>query len=238
MKKTVFERYEEKYILTNSQKESLMEALSGHIIPDVYRGCTISNIYYDTDSFELIRTSLERPVYKEKLRLRSYGTPSGADIVFLELKKKYKGIVYKRRLTIPYNRVPQLFKADISVDNAQIYSEIKHFVSLYTVSEKAFISYDRVAYRGVEDQNLRITFDSKILFRKTALQLDKGVWGSELLDPNQVIMEIKIFGVFPLFLGSILSELGIFPTTFSKYGSCYKKFIADSITREMRCASC
>ena len=236
MKKAVFERYEKKYLITNTQREALISALADYIVPDEYGAYTISNIYYDTDSYELIRASIEKPVYKEKLRLRSYGTPKEDDMVFLELKKKYKGIVYKRRLTLPYHQAVRLLQKTDVTDGSQILSEIEYFLSQYPVSEKAFICYDRVAYTGVENHDLRITFDTNIRFRQIALQLDEGTWGDTLLSQDQVIMEIKIPGVFPIWLSSLLSTLEVFPISFSKYGSCYKEFIANELLREKGCA--
>ena len=234
MEKSVFARYEKKYLLTNAQKESLINRLANYIMCDEYGAYTISNIYYDTDSYELIRTSIENPVYKEKLRLRSYGASAANDMVFIELKKKYNGVVYKRRLTLPYQQAIQLLHKNTIANNSQILSEIKHFLSIYSVSEKVFICYDRIAYTGIHDQDLRITFDSNIRFRQIALRLDKGTWGDTLLPQDQVIMEIKIPGVFPTWLSALLSEFKMFPISFSKYGSCYKKFIAGTFLREVR----
>ena len=94
-----FERYEKKYCLTLSQQRFLLERMTPYMKKDAYGEYTICNIYYDTDDFHLIRASLEKPVYKEKLRVRSYGVPEEGDRVFVELKKKFDGVVYKRRVT-------------------------------------------------------------------------------------------------------------------------------------------
>ena len=98
---TVFKRYELKYLLTERQKKCVMEAMEPCMTPDAYGRTTIRNIYFDTADYRLARRSIEKPVYKEKLRIRSYEKASGASPVFVELKKKYKGVVYKRRISMP-----------------------------------------------------------------------------------------------------------------------------------------
>ena len=96
-----FERRELKYRITDAQRAALEAAFDARMVPDEYGESTICNIYYDTADYRLIRAPLEKPAYKEKLRLRSYGVTGPGGEVFLELKKKYKGIVYKRRITLP-----------------------------------------------------------------------------------------------------------------------------------------
>ena len=68
-----FERYEKKYFLSPEQQRQLLQAIGSHVKMDFYGRYTISNLYYDTPDWRLIRTSLEKPIYKEKLRVRSYG---------------------------------------------------------------------------------------------------------------------------------------------------------------------
>ena len=97
----VFERYEYKFFLTPSQKKELLEETKDRLVLDQYGRTTIRNIYYDTDSFRLIRDSLDHPVYKEKLRVRSYQRTDESDTVFVEIKKKFESVVYKRRVAIP-----------------------------------------------------------------------------------------------------------------------------------------
>ena len=227
---TTFQRYEKKYMLTRKQCTALMKCLTGWLQPDQYGSYTISNIYYDTDNFDLIRMSIEKPVYKEKLRMRCYGSPEAGNPVFLELKKKYDGVVYKRRAELSYDDAKQ-FMAGIPCGegDTQIMKEIGYFLSVYPVKPKVFLCYDRVALAGTQDEGLRITFDTGIRFRQTSLSLNKGNWGTDLLDRDKILMEVKVPGAFPLWISRAFSELGIFPASFSKYGSCYTTHLADGL---------
>lgn len=228
MSQTIFRRYEKKYMLTFSQYDALRRCLEGKMSSDQYGKYTIRNLYYDTDNYDLIRMSIEGPVYKEKLRMRSYGAPGEGNPVFLELKKKYDGVVYKRRETLACADAKRLLKTGHSeVKDSQIIDEIRYFTNLYPVEEKVFLCYDRTALSGIQDPELRITFDSNIRFRQTELSLDGGTWGTEILEPGKLLMEVKVPQVFPVWLSGMLSELQIFPTSFSKYGTCYSRYIYD-----------
>jgi SPX domain protein involved in polyphosphate accumulation len=222
----VFKRIEKKYMLNEIQQQSLTQEIKTHMLKDAYGMHTISNIYYDTDSFELIRASIEKPVFKEKLRLRSYGIPKDDSTVFLELKKKFKGVVYKRRESLPFREAQDYLLNGIHpAKDGQILKEIDWFLQRYDLAPKAFIAYDRTAWFGIENPELRITFDQNIRFRDTVLDLSKGAWGTPLLQPHQTLMEIKIPGTMPVWLAHTLNELKIFPTSYSKYGTCYKEFL-------------
>lgn len=238
MAQTVFERYEKKYLITRQQYEQLCFALQDKMTADRYGRYTISNLYYDTEDYQLIRHSIEGPVYKEKLRLRCYGTAEADTPVFLELKKKYAGIVYKRRAILPYAEALRFLDCGLYAgEPSQILNEIQYFLGLYPVRAKTFIAYERQALSGLDDDELRITFDSNIRFRTSALGLDKGNWGQELLSPQHMLMEIKIPDAFPLWLSKLLSELGIYSSSFSKYGSIYSGYLAKSNIREGEAAN-
>lgn len=218
-----FKRYEMKYLLDEKKYIRLRQLLQDKIKVDEYGQTTICNIYFDTPDYQLIRTSLEKPVYKEKLRLRSYGTPQENDMVFVELKKKYRGVVYKRREKMDLITAEHYLYDGIPTDkSSQIMNEIDWCIKSYKKLEPAmFISYDRIAMYGVEDPNLRITFDSNILWREEELHLDCGIWGNPILQEDQRLMEIKIPGSMPLWLAHILAQLEIYPVSFSKYGRGY-----------------
>ena len=222
----VFKRYEKKYLLNQNQYRELKRKITSMMEVDEYGLHKICNIYFDTDAYDLIRTSLEKPTYKEKLRIRSYGIPKLNDMVFLELKKKYKGIVYKRRVRLTLEEAQNfLLEGKSPKDGNQVIGEINWFLKSYSPIPKAYISYDRCALFGREDPNLRITFDQNITYRDTCLDLSKGSWGTKILKPGTTLMEIKIPECMPLWLSQILAELEIFPTSFSKYGTCYKEHI-------------
>ncbi|MGB7606707.1 MAG: polyphosphate polymerase domain-containing protein [Lutisporaceae bacterium] len=219
-----FKRYEKKYLLSEKKYKMLRQKLQDILIIDNFRKTTICNIYFDTPDHLLIRTSLEKPIYKEKLRLRSYGTPLDGDMVFVELKKKYKGIVYKRRVKMELSMAESyLYDLEPVSQPSQITREIDWFLNFYKdIAPAMHISYNRIAAYGVEDPELRVTFDSNILWREDKLWLGAGVSGNQLLEEGQRLMEIKIPGNMPLWLSHILDELEIYPTSFSKYGNAYQ----------------
>ena len=220
----VFKRYEIKYLMTRSQRDAVLEAMEPYMSMDAYGHSSIRNIYYDTPDFRLIRESLEKPVYKEKLRLRSYNVPGPEDPVFVELKKKYKGVVYKRRVAMPAAQAEAWLAGTAPApDQGQISREIDWFLRTNPVSPRVLIACDRRAYVAKEDPELRITFDSSIRWRETDLSLTSGDQGKELLSEGQVLMEIKLPEAAPLWLAHMLSRLEIFPRGFSKYGQCYQK---------------
>lgn len=219
-----FKRYEIKYLLDEEQYRTLQGAISEYMVPDQYGRSTISNIYFDTPDFRMIRASLEKPVYKEKLRIRSYKTPSSGDTVFIELKKKYKGIVYKRRIDLPLDEAEAYLYEGRPLDiPSQISREIDYVMNFYPrIRPATALFYDRVAFYGAEDPNLRITFDSKLSARQTDLRLGKGPGGDPLIDGTQRLMELKTINSIPLWLTHLLDELKIYPTSFSKYGRAYQ----------------
>ena len=220
-----FKRYEKKYLLTQEQYRAMRFGMAQYMKPDEHPRYSICNLYYDTENYDLIRASLEKPVYKEKLRMRSYGVPGSMDKVFVEIKKKYDDVVYKRRVTMELqNAVPYLRGARRG-DGSQIGREIDWFLRNYRPEPKVFIAYDREAYAASDGGELRITFDTALRARSNDLDLRAGDHGVPLLADDRVLMEIKIPGTAPLWLARLLSENGVFPTSFSKYGAYYKQFI-------------
>ena len=218
-----FKRYEKKYLLSARQFERLWEQMKDHLVPDYFFRSTVCSIYYDSDDFSLIRHSMEQPVYKEKLRLRSYNVPGPDDTVFVELKKKFRGVVYKRRVQMSASEA-EAYLAGRSrpEEDGQILREIDFFLETHPVSPKAFIACDREAWDDRENPELRITFDRNLRWRDSDLSLCAGSGGNPLLDEGMVLMEIKIPEAAPLWLAHLLSELEVFPTSFSKYGTCYR----------------
>jgi len=226
--KLTFKRYEKKYLLSAEQYEALWQRLESYIEPDEFFSSTVCSIYYDDDSYSLIRHSIDKPVYKEKLRLRSYNVPTADGEVFVELKKKFKGIVYKRRVRMTASEAESYLAGHIPAPkDTQMFREIDWFMKMNKPTPKVLIACDREAYRSKEDHDLRITFDRDIRWRNTELSLTDGSHGELLTEPGQVLMEIKIPGAAPLWLAAMLSELEIFPKSFSKYGTCYKNHILE-----------
>jgi hypothetical protein len=223
----IFERVEKKYLLTDRQYRSLIHKLGPYMHVDEYGLHTICNIYYDTPDSELIRRSIDKPAYKEKLRLRSYGVPKAGDTVFLEIKKKWKKTVYKRRIPLELTQAQAYMKngaaPDVREEDRQIFNEIAYFKSFYQPVPKLFLAYDRIACVAWDDPELRMTFDAHIRSRTTCLRLDGGDGGVLLLPGDVHLLEIKVLSALPLWLTQILSELEIYPTSFSKYGNIYKE---------------
>ncbi len=224
---TVFKRYEYKYILTKTQREKLSRAIAPYIKNDRYGKTTIRNIYFDTDNYRLIRTSVEHPIYKEKLRVRSYNKVTADDYVFVELKKKYDSVVYKRRICIKEKDAKSyLCRGKEPPIHSQITDEIDYFCHYYKdLAPKMFLSYEREAFYSKENEELRITFDENILWRDNDLSLGSEVYGFPVLNEDKSLMEIKTEGGIPLWLVRCLSEEGIFKTSFSKYGRAYSQFM-------------
>ena len=220
-----FERYEKKYMMTPAQYRAVRQGMKSCMIPDIHPRYTICNVYYDTDHYELIRTSLEKPVYKEKLRLRSYGVSGGRDPVFVEIKKKFDGVVYKRRITMEIRDAVSYLNGTRTGDGSQISREVDWFLRYYRPEPKVFLAYDREAWAAADGGELRITFDTAIRVRSNDVDLRSGDHGVPLLEEDLILMEIKIPGTVPLWLSRLLSENCIFPTSFSKYGMYYKQFV-------------
>ena len=213
-------------MLNKLQYEALRKVLDEHMEPDAFPTSTISNLYYDTPDFLLIRRSLQKPDYKEKLRLRSYKVPSENSGTFLEIKKKVCGIVYKRRESLPYRQALGYLSGRGKGGSSQIFHELDWMLRSYgNLAPAMFLSYDRISLKGKEDPSLRLTMDTNILWRTECLDLSQGNWGTPLLQPGQRLMEIKISGSMPLWLSHALSELRIFPVSYSKYGRAYQDML-------------
>lgn len=222
----VFKRYEKKYLLNRRQYTAIRRAMEGRMQEDSYGLHTICNLYFDTEDFSIIRHSLDKPTYKEKLRLRSYGVPGARDQVFLELKKKFEGVVYKRRIQMTLAEAYRYLLAGIyPAQDSQILREIDWFIRQNHPTPRAFIAYDRVALFGTDDPGTRITFDTGLRWRDTALDLSAGDRGFQLQADGTALMEIKIPGVMPLWLSHLLAEQQIYPASFSKYGECYREHL-------------
>lgn len=234
----IFKRYELKYILTAAQKQAVLEAMVPHMQLERYGRDTIRNIYFDTENYRLIRRSMEKPVYKEKLRLRSYRQVAAEGDVYVELKKKYDGVVYKRRLVMPQKQAIDCIAAGAALPaDSQISREIDYFVRYYQgLRPKVFLSYEREAYYALDGSDFRVTFDENILYRQEKLSLSEGIYGSSLLAEGLTLMEIKTPGVIPLWMTKCLTEAGIYKISFSKYGAAYTDMMHKSAKGEEKYA--
>lgn len=227
--KQAFQRKEKKYLLTTKAYQQLRERIYPNMLEDDYGLHTIASIYYDTENFELIRQSLEKPTYREKFRLRSYGTPNLEGNVFLEIKKKCQGIVYKRRVSLPYCAVAAYLNESgyplVTTVDQQITQEIAWLVRRKKLVPKVMIAYDRRALYDPNDSDFRVTFDFDIRWRQTELDLTKGTKGELVAPEIDVLMEVKALGAYPLWFSDLLAELEIYPGSFTKYGQTYQRYL-------------
>lgn len=220
-----FERCEYKYLMTSEQYSLFRSLIDKYVEDDEYCESSIRNIYYDTEDYRLVRTSLEKPVYKEKLRLRSYGSPSPEDTVFIEIKKKFGGVVYKRRiplaLTDAENYLINGAVPELPEEHRQIFKEIDYFIHFYNPFPRVFLAYERTALVGREDKELRLTFDRNIRSRRENLSLSEDDSGELLLPAGTYLLETKAEGALPFWLIRALEQAELKKMSFSKYGTVY-----------------
>lgn len=164
--RNIFTRVEKKYVLTEAQRDAIMPELNERMRPDLYPGGTVYSIYYDTPEMRIVRESIEKPIYKEKLRVRCYSIPTDETEAFVELKKKYKGIVYKRRIAMAYADALAFLAGKIPApegENAQIGREIAYVLKFYEGIAPSYALFcERTALVDRKDENLRLTIDSRV----------------------------------------------------------------------------
>ncbi len=223
----IFKRYEVKYMLTRKQYMELRTLMDAYMKGDEFGRSTICNIYFDTPDYLLIRRSLEKPDYKEKVRLRTYGVANSETTAFAEIKKKYDGIVYKRRVSMKEKDAMNFLTKGIDPLDNQISHELSYCFRRYKdLAPRVFLSYNREAFYGREDHDFRITFDENILWRDYDVDLKKGVYGTAILPPGMVLAEIKTAGGFPLWLVDFFTKNQIRKVSFSKYGTAYNQMLS------------
>lgn len=224
-----FQRYEIKYLVTDEIKSKLIEMLTELVTEDPHGKSTISSLYLDTPDHLLIRNSIDGKAYKEKLRLRSYGIASENDKVFLEIKKKYKSVVYKRRESMKLNEAMEYIQTGRAFVSGQIMREIDYAFSYYNFPKPFIqISYDREAFYWKDNTDIRLTFDRSIRYRTNEISLSTDNFGKTILPKGQNVLEIKTAGAIPLVLAHTLDRLGIFPRSFSKYKRSYFDFLENT----------
>jgi SPX domain protein involved in polyphosphate accumulation len=221
-----FRRVEKKYVITKEQYLFIKKEISDRMIEDEHGKSTICNIYFDTQDYELIRNSIEKPIYKDKIRLRSYNIPVMNEHVYLEIKKKCEGVVSKRRIRIELKDFYKyIIRRRKSEEENQVLKEIRYYFEFYQLRPTMFLSYIRTAYYEKENKNFRITFDNNIIARTYDLELQSGNYGRKIFEDNKYIMEIKTLGAMPIWFINILNKMKIFPCGFSKYGEAYTQLI-------------
>lgn len=220
-----FRRVEKKYIINRKEYLILKKIMEEKMVEDEHGKSTICNIYLDTDNFDLVKHSITKPAFKDKVRLRSYNIPKFDTKVFLEVKRKYDGVVSKRRIELKLKDFYNYINNNNKIEDSQIKQELDYYFEYYNLKPKMYVSYNRVAYYDKQDRDFRITFDSNILARDYDLNLENGNYGENVLNENQYIMEVKTLGAIPMWFVRVLNEYKIYPGSFSKYGEAYTKFI-------------
>ncbi len=224
----IFKRIEKKYLLSQARYEALFQRIGSHLEPDEFGRSTVMSLYLDTPDRRIIRNSIEAVDYKEKLRLRSYGTAGADSTVFLELKKKFGGVVYKRRAAMTLPEAERYLQTGVKPYESQIMSELDWAMGFYGQPKGAMlIACEREAWFDGEHPDLRLTFDRNIRYRDSELRLDRGSAGIGLLPRDTVLLEIKTAGAMPLWLADALDAEKILPGSFSKYGAAYLRTLEE-----------
>ena len=242
--KAVFKRYEIKYMVTAEQKARILKAMEPYMEMDKFGRSTVINIYFDTDDFVLARHSIAKPDFKEKLRIRSYAKADSDSTVFVELKRKFDGVVYKRRVGLPEADAMKWMSGSddpavmhgLSAGSSQVTSEIRYFKNMYCgLKPVIYLSYDREAYRMKKGRHVneggadfRVTFDSNIRCRESDLTLRSEAYGTGMLEEGMFLMELKCPGAIPLWMTEVLSAEHLYKTSFSKYGTAYCRFMKET----------
>ena len=232
--KKSFDRIEKKYLITTKNRETLLKSIHENMDEDAYFKSGVFNIYFDNDNYDLIIQSIDHPIFKEKLRARSY---EGYDKVFFEIKTKLlsrdENIGYKRRVLVTLKDYDDLVNHKATMlklacrkienrEDIQIAREIDYFINHFDLKPKILVYYDRESYVGSD--GLRITFDTDLRYRTKSLKFSRNSHDkSYFKDKNSIIMEIKAGGALPLWLVHTLSAEHIYPQRFSKIGKIYEQ---------------
>ena len=239
-----FERKEIKYLLTPMQYIQFRALAEGHMVPAEYPEGDVCSVYYDTPDDTLINRSIAGGKYKEKLRVRSYGASNPESPVFVEIKKKFKGITYKRRVNctlaaakaflqgMDYEQAVQQWPlasaeaqaASTSTQSLQIAGEIAWMRDHYEgLAPKMEVRTHRLSFVDSENPELRITFDANVAWQKA----DETAAHS-MFPHGERILEVKCGNAFPMWLVAALNECGARPQSVSKYGRAYQASMADA----------
>lgn len=302
---SVFKRVEKKYRIGAAERAAVEAAAGGPMAVDAYGRTRITSLYLDTPERSMIARSVEKPLYREKLRLRAYGDAAGVALmgafgagpivrepgglplsdgevetrvaaglqvpgaaaalpVFFGIKKKFKGIVYKRRLALtlpaalafvsglPYEQAcarwplsdAALAAAALSPVTRQIARELEMAMDRWLPLVPSMgIACDRVAwaYRPemFQEREGDELFGSelRITFDDCLEYLDCHRFRSPwrpIIESSESVMEIKSAGPYPPWLVEVLSAERIYPASFTKYGNAYQLVAAEPRARNHR----
>lgn len=220
MKENIFKRVEQKYLLNKEEYEKMQELINNYFNKDIYYESKIKNIYFDNLQNDMLINSLEKPIFKKKIRLRNYDEDNK---YYFEIKEKYKGVVYKRRVKIDKEEYYKYLNNGIIDNDNQITKEINYYLKYYNIHPYIYVAYDRLSYKSKDDENFRITFDNNLRYRLDNLDIDNDSNTSNYFNKDMYIMEVKCLDSLPYFFIKYLSNNKIYPKSFSKVGSIYTK---------------
>lgn len=221
----IFSRRELKFLLPFETYKALANDMMPYMrydkFGDGFGRYNIVSLYFDTPQKTIYYETRNKLLFRQKLRLRVYDEADLNSTAFLEVKQKFKNVVNKRRTLVPlqsaYDYIYQNQSIADQVSNPQILKEIDHFKQLYNLHPEIVVSYDRQAFHGLYDPDLRVTYDYNLLCRNDDLHIENGPQGENFVDPNLVVMEVKITNSVPLWLTELLSDYGLQKQGVSKF---------------------
>ncbi|WP_142826013.1 polyphosphate polymerase domain-containing protein [Planococcus soli] len=223
----IFCRKEQKYLISKEQYNRLIEEMGNRMRSDKNGDngkYTVTSLYFENEAKQIYFETKNKLQYRQKLRLRVYGDTDLAGTAFFEVKQKHKDVVNKRRAVIPlaeaYRYLKEGSKGGLDhfhVSNRQVLKEIDYFINYYGLQPEMIVSYDRHALHGVDDEDLRITFDFNLRCRNQDLHLEHGTYGDPFIDLNLVVLEVKVDHSVPLWLVRILQSLDCEQRSASKF---------------------
>lgn len=225
---TQFKRIETKFIITQELFDQLQEQFAPYMEADAYAYSSITNIYFDNPDFQMIQDATNKLNGREKIRMRTYASqPDAQSEAFLEIKKKENEVGYKYRVTSTAEKVlnfVQTGQMDEPLADQNVSREMNILLERYgQIQPKMHIAYSRYSMKGINDDQIRITFDSNLRFRHQDVHLGTSALDQSLVEAGEMIMEIKVPGDYPDWLAEILDGHGLVNQSFSKYGVAYKK---------------
>ena len=233
----IFRRVEQKYLITSEQYNALMEALGDKLVKDEYFYNDIYNLYLDAPDHRLIIQSIEKPMYKEKFRVRSYGLAENEDSkVYLEIKKKFGGTSHKRRISMTLGEFYKYMEKGNRPKNANpiTLAELDYDFEKYNLQPSILINYERYSYYFRGNKDLRVTFDHNVKYRVKKPDLTNGDDMHHIIDKDMYIMEIKSLDSLPIKLSQLLAKLKIYPRGFSKPKNAYLKSLERAKQKERK----
>ncbi len=223
----IFKRKEQKYLITLDQYSLLLEQIMPYMRSDKFGvdgRYIVSSLYFDSDDHNIYFETKNKLTFRQKLRLRTYNETGIDETAFFEVKQKHNNVVNKRRMLLPLEEAYHYLEKgdkkhlkDFHTSNLQVLREIDHFRTLYKLKPEMVVSYERHALHGIDNPDLRITFDFNLRCRNDDLLLEHGSDGEQFIDNNLIVLEVKVNDSVPLWLTRILQALQCEQRSASKY---------------------